>query len=97
MIENLGDPVAKGLPDNFTGQGIKEGYKYYKFLSAGQIYFYQVTNVATREVHYEISNTQVRGKRKEKRQMYPGEEPICNTIETFTSSGAANYRFGELL
>ncbi|WP_167604976.1 hypothetical protein [Maribellus sediminis] len=96
-IETLGDPVAKALPDNFIGQGIKDGYRYYKFLSAGLIYFYQVTNIETKEVHYEIFQTEVTGKRKEKRQMYPWEEPICDTIETFNNNGAANYRFGEIL
>lgn len=96
-IEFLGDPVPKALPDNFMGEGIKDGYRYYKYLSAGRIYFYQVTNIKTKEVHYEIFETQVTGKRKDKRQMYPWEEPVCHSIEIITNHGAANFRFGEVM
>jgi len=96
-IGQFGDPVPKQLPGNFIGQGIKEGFQYYRYFSGSHIYFYQVTNVQTREVHFEIFQRLITGDRRNKRELYPWEEPVCNSIEEFKNSGAANYRFSELL
>ncbi len=96
-IECLGDPVASRLPSNFMGRGNRDGCQYYKCLSVGRIYLYRVTDVNTKEVHYEIFETQIIGQRKDKRQMYPWEEPVRQSIETFTNYDAASFRFGEVM
>lgn len=97
MIEQLGTPLPKRIPSSFAGQCIKMGYQYYRYLSGGHIYFNQVTNVHTKEVHYEIFHSQIVGNRRDKRELFPWEEPVCDNIETFTNSGAANFRFAEMM
>ena len=97
MMEQLGEPRAKTLPGRFNGQGKKEGYSYWRWLTAPDCYFYEVTKIDTREVHYEIFGRKIVGKRKDKRELYPWEEPVCDLIETFNNSSAANYRFAEIM
>lgn len=97
MIEQLGTPMPKHLPDTFLGQETKEGFQYYRFLSGRDVYFYKVTHIQSREVHYEIFPRHITGKRRDRRELCPWEEPVCDNIETFTNSGAANFRFAEIM
>jgi len=97
LIEQLGEPVAKTLPSSFNGREVKEGLRYYRYLTGSHVYFYQVTDEATGKIHYEIFKRLITGKRKYKRELFPWEEPVYSTIETFTKSGAANFRFSEIL
>jgi len=95
-VKALGNPRPKILPDNFKGQGIKEGFIYDKWFTGINCYLFGVTQKNTGEAHFEIVPKYIVGKGDKKRVLSPWEEPVCNEIETFNSHFRATDRFYEL-
>lgn len=93
MVRN-GKRVIKRLPSRFHGQGAKEGLLYYQLQGNAVAYLYKVTDLSNGEIHYEVFERWM--DEVERRDVFPFEEPVLETIQTSKNSAAAMQMWIEL-
>jgi len=94
LIESFGERPIRNLPSRFDGKGVKQGYRYYQIQENPVAFLYEVTHINSNEKHYEVFERWMDN--KEKRDIYPYEEPVKGTIQTSKNSAAAMQMWIEL-